>query len=175
MRYSLSIKLSKYDYIRMSIYTWSRSRLFWSLLLTIAVLVHLLARLSAHDQETSPFMRTELFIWIITAVAVGGVVAILGLRIVFQLSLFVDATLFDEREFNITNDTVIINGPGANSEMNWNFFKLVRTTKSYCYLYVSSYSAFIIPRRCLSDDSAWDEFCSFCKNQFQLTKAHAEQ
>jgi hypothetical protein len=88
-----------------------------------------------------------------------------------QLFVFADKRLYQPTIFEISPKCVHLKQGDTQSDVAWDYLLDVRSTPKNCFLYVTRFQAYIFPRRYMSTDTDWDEFCTFCKEQYQLAKA----
>lgn len=173
-RYIFDVKLSKWDYFRMAIHTWARSGLVWILLIGGMTLIHIVFRFASADMNADSNMYDSWQIWPKTGAVLIFIFIGLGVRLLLNVYFFADSRIFDNRRFELGDKSIGIFDEGKTSNLDWGVLARVRSNSKYCYLFVARYTTLTIPRHCFPAHTDWDKFCSYCGDQFQLAKAHAE-
>jgi len=173
--YSFELELTKSDHARMTIHTWFRTKGGLVRMMMMMTFAHLFCRWAAYGTDIPHSVVFEFLIWCVTFLVISLIFVVMAIALFAQLFVFADKRLYRPTIFEISPKCVYLKQGDTQSDIAWDYFVAVRSTRKHCFLYATRTQAYIFPRRYMSTDTDWDEFCAFCREQFQLAKAQADQ
>ena len=108
-------------------------------------------------------------LWVIVAdcFALAGFLSLCLVGAILDLVSRRNRMLFAENVLTLDESGLTAESQYAKSEMKWPIVqRLVRTRYSVLF-YVTSRSAFVVPRRAFRDDAEYDAFCEYCRQRMR--------